>query len=131
MQLITDPEDTSLFNKNEDFIDSQYLLGHNILVCPVLNPNVYNRDVYLPGSDQWYPSNLRIDVQGFGNDPLGLKHAAQLENPVPGGTTIGYGCSIPDGINNPSQIAFVTPVYIRSGRYPAVSLGGGEGADES
>ncbi|KAK7393939.1 hypothetical protein QQX98_013278, partial [Neonectria punicea] len=113
--LITDPDDTSLFNANEEFLDSQYLLGHNILVCPVLNPGVYNRDIYLPGSDQWYPCNLRIDNQGFGNDPLGLKHAAQLDTPVSGGTTISYGCSIPDGIHNPSQIAFTTPVYIRAG----------------
>jgi hypothetical protein len=81
-----------------------------------------NRDIYLPGPDQWYPSNLRVDAQGYGTDPLGLKHAAELEKPVYGGTTISYGCRIPDGINDPSQIAFVTPVYIRGGRYPSVWL---------
>ncbi|KAF7546076.1 hypothetical protein G7Z17_g8689 [Cylindrodendrum hubeiense] len=113
--LITDPDDTTLFNANEDFIDTQYLLGHNILVCPVLNPGVYNRDIYLLGSDLWYLSNLRVDVQGYGTDPQGLKHAAQLEKPVSGGTTVYYGCGIPNGNDNPSQIAFVTPVYIRGG----------------
>ncbi|KAI8226952.1 hypothetical protein K4K55_008238 [Colletotrichum sp. SAR 10_96] len=110
--LITDPDDDSLFNSNDDFIDNQYLLGHNILVCPILNPGVYNRDVYLPGTDLWFPSNLRVQD---GNDPLKIKHAARLEKPVAGGTTISFGCGIPDGINNTDQIPFVTPVYLRGG----------------
>ena len=105
-----------MFNANDDYIDNQYLLGYNILVCPVLNPGISSRDIYLPGSDMWYPSNLRINVSGFGPDPLGLKHAAQLEKPVLGGTTLSFGCSIPDGINNAPQIAYVTPVYIRAGK---------------
>jgi hypothetical protein len=83
---------------------------------------VSNRDVYLPGSDIWYPSNLRIDVQNLGEDPEGLMHAAQLENSVNGGTTIRYGCPIPDAFNDPLQMAYVTPVYIRGGRYPFISL---------
>ncbi|KAI9657188.1 MAG: hypothetical protein M1821_003355 [Bathelium mastoideum] len=113
--LITDPDDTSLFNANDDYIDNQYLLGHNILVCPILNPGISNRDVYLPGSEAWYPSNLRINNSGFGPDPLGVKHAASLGDPVSGGTTLTFGCSIPDATNNPTQVAFVTPVYIRAG----------------
>ncbi|KAI9698852.1 MAG: hypothetical protein M1820_007359 [Bogoriella megaspora] len=113
--LVTDPEDVSLFNANEDYIDNQYLLGYNILVCPVLNPGVFNRDIYLPGTTMWYPSNLRIDVNGFGPDPYGLKNAAQLETPVSGGTTLSFGCSIPDAVNNASQIAYVLPMYIRAG----------------
>lgn len=114
MKLITDPDDTSLFNDNDEFIDNQYLLGHNIMVCPVLNPGVYNRDVYLPGTDHWYPSNLRVNAQGFGLDPI-FKHAAQLEKSVPGGSTISFGCGIPDAVHDPEQMAFVTPVYIREG----------------
>ncbi|KAJ0375304.1 hypothetical protein COL26b_006515 [Colletotrichum chrysophilum] len=88
--LITDPDDMSLFNDNDDFIDNQYLLGHNIMVCPVLNPGIYNRDVYLPGTDNWYPSNLRVNAQGFGSDPI-FKHAAELKPFVPGGSTISFG----------------------------------------
>ncbi|KAF4781156.1 hypothetical protein HER10_EVM0008029 [Colletotrichum scovillei] len=114
--LITDPEDTTLFNANDDFIDNQYLLGHNILVCPVLNPGVNYRPVYLPGSDQWYPLNLRIDVQNQGKDPQRVKHAADLEQSVPGGTTISYGCYIPNAGFQPEQIPFVTPVYVRAGK---------------
>ncbi|KAJ3952934.1 hypothetical protein N0V92_010611 [Colletotrichum tropicale] len=112
--LITDPDDMSLFNDNDEFIDNQYLLGHNIMVCPVLNPGVYNRDVYLPGTDHWYPSNLRVNAQGFGLDPI-FKHAAHLEKSVPGGSTISFGCGIPDAVHDPEQMAFVTPVYIREG----------------
>ncbi|KAL5619805.1 hypothetical protein FOVSG1_002027 [Fusarium oxysporum f. sp. vasinfectum] len=112
--LITDPLDTSLFNTNESFIDTQYLLGHNILVCPIVDPQVYNRDVYLPGTDLWYPSNLRVDNQNFGPDPI-LKHAADLEQPVKGGRIISYGCSLPAAFNRPDQVPFITPVYIRGG----------------
>ncbi|KAF4873613.1 Alpha-glucosidase 2 [Colletotrichum siamense] len=122
--LITDPEDTTLFNANDDFIDTQYLLGHNILVCPVLDPGVVNRDVYLPGADLWFPSNLRVQpstdpsnlrVQGGDSDPLQIKHAARLGLPVAGGTTVSYTCYIPDGINRADQIPYVTPVYVRGG----------------
>ncbi|RGP76822.1 hypothetical protein FLONG3_5065 [Fusarium longipes] len=112
--LITDPFDTSLFNANEDFIDTQYLLGHNILVCPVVDPQVYNRDIYLPGTDLWYPSNLRVAWKYLGADPI-LKHAADLKEPVQGGQIIGYGCSIPATFTNPDKLPFVTPVYIRGG----------------
>ncbi|KAK2037849.1 hypothetical protein LZ31DRAFT_635785 [Colletotrichum somersetense] len=109
--LITDPDDDSLLNSNNGFIDNQCLLGHNILARPILNPGVYNRDVYLPGTDLWFPSNLRVQD---GSDPLKIKHAAWLEKPVAGGTTISFGCGIPDGINT-DQIPFVTLVYLCGG----------------
>ncbi|KAF5228687.1 hypothetical protein FAUST_10917 [Fusarium austroamericanum] len=113
--LITDPLDTNLFNNNEDFIDTQYLLGHNILVCPVMDPQVFNRDIYLPGTDLWYPSNLEVDNgRNLGHDPI-LKHAANLKEPAQGGRIISYGCSIPATFGNLDQIPFVTPVYIRGG----------------
>ena len=120
IKIITDPYDTSLFNGNDDYIDNQYLLGHNILVCPIMNPLIVNREVYLPGNDLWYPLNLRVNAGGLGPDPLGIKHAAQLEKPVPGGTTITYGCRIPDAVNNPDQLPYVTPVYVRAGE-PSIS----------
>lgn len=113
--LITDPYDRSLFNANDEYIDNQYLLGYNILVCPILNPGIVNRDVYLPGSDLWFPSNLRVNGVGLGTDPLGIMHAAHLENSVSGGATVSYGCAIPDAIHDPAQIPYVTPVYIRGG----------------
>ncbi|KAH7006487.1 glycosyl hydrolases family 31-domain-containing protein [Fusarium venenatum] len=113
--LITDPLDTNLFNNNEDFIDTQYLLGHNILVCPIVDPQVFNRDIYLPGTDLWYPSNLEVDNgRNLGHDPI-LKHAADLKEPVQGGRTISYGCSIRATFGNLDNIPFVTPVYIRGG----------------
>ncbi|KXH46076.1 hypothetical protein CNYM01_10539 [Colletotrichum nymphaeae SA-01] len=104
--LITDPEDTTLFNANDDFIDNQYLLGHNILVCPVLNPGVNHRPVYLPGSDQWYPLNLRIDVQNQGKDPQRVKHAANLEQSH-------YSMYLDDGVSRDSA-----PADLPQHRYP-------------
>ena len=81
-----------------------------------MNPLTVNRDVYLPGTDLWYPLNLRVNAAGFGPDPFGIKHAAQLEKPVAGGTTISYGCRIPDAVNNPDQLPYVTPTYVRAGK---------------
>ncbi|KAF5576151.1 alpha-glucosidase 2 [Fusarium pseudocircinatum] len=112
--LVTDPFDTSLFNSNQGFIDNQYLLGHNILVCPQVEEKARRRDVYLPNSDKWYPSNLRVNNQGFGPDPI-LKHAAVLQKPAPGGKIVDYDCHIPDAVADPEQVAYVTPVYIRGG----------------
>ncbi|RKL21232.1 hypothetical protein BFJ68_g2501 [Fusarium oxysporum] len=108
-QLVTDPFDTSLFNSNQGFIDNQYLLGHNILVCPQVEQKAGRRDVYLPNSDNWYPSNLRVNNQGFGPDPI-LKHAAVLQKPAPGGKIVDYDCHIPDAVADPEQVAYVTPV---------------------
>ncbi|KAF5661454.1 alpha-glucosidase 2 [Fusarium circinatum] len=112
--LVTDPFDTSLFNSNQGFIDNQYLLGHNILVCPQVEEKAGRRDVYLPNSDKWYPSNLRVNNQGFGPDPI-LKHAAVLQKAAPGGKIVDYDCHIPDAVAAPEQVAYVTPVYIRGG----------------
>lgn len=111
--LITDPQDTSLFNESARFIDNQYLLGHNILVCPITDPSISTRDVYLPQNDTWYASNLRVNIEGYGPDPL--MHAAGLGAPVPGGTTLSFYCPVPDAGAHRDQIAYVTPVYIRAG----------------
>ncbi|KAL3421005.1 hypothetical protein PVAG01_07450 [Phlyctema vagabunda] len=112
--LITDPDDTSLFNEGSDFIDNQYLLGSQILVCPIMDPGTYTRDVYLPQTDAWFPSNLRVNVDGFGSDSL--QHAAALSDPIAGGSTISYYCPIPDAIKNKDQMAYSVPVYIRAGK---------------
>ncbi|KAK0376199.1 hypothetical protein CLIM01_06465 [Colletotrichum limetticola] len=104
--LITDPKDTTLFNANDDFVDNQYLLGRNILVCPILNPGVNHRPVYLPGSDKWYPLNLRIDVQNQGKDPRQIKHAADLEQSH-------YSMYLDDGVSRDSA-----PACLPQHRYP-------------
>ncbi|KAK1449549.1 hypothetical protein CPAR01_00629 [Colletotrichum paranaense] len=104
--LVTDLEDTSLFNANDNFIYNQYLLSHNILVCPVLNPGVNYRPIYLPGSDQWYPLNLRIDVQNQVKNPQRIKYAADLEQSH-------YSMYLDDGVFRDSAPACL-PQY----RYP-------------
>ncbi|KAF2151548.1 glycoside hydrolase family 31 protein [Myriangium duriaei CBS 260.36] len=112
--LITDPYDAYLLNNGARFVDDQYLLGQNLLVCPVFHESYQSRAVYLPQTDEWYPSNLRINLQGFGPDPI-LKHAANLEDPSPGGSTLEYFCPIPDATQSLDQIPYVTPMYIRAG----------------
>ena len=107
--LITDPNDTALFNEAAAFIDNQYLLGHYILVCPIMDPDNVNggsRQVYLPRPDSWFSSNLRID--GDSNN-IGVP----LSAPVQGGSIFPFDATIR---SDPSHFPYITPVYIREGK---------------
>jgi hypothetical protein len=116
LQIITDPDDATLFNTSEEFVDNQYLIGHYILVCPVMDPNVQDRTVYLPGKDNWYQYNLLINPDGTKNAKLDLTYAQGLLDPVAGGTTLDYGCRIPYVNEHIQKTPYVTPIYIRAGK---------------
>ena len=73
-------------------------------------------NVYLPGSDNWFPSNLRVNNYSAENGPADLKYAATLRKAVPGGTTIRYYCPLPTPGNMTAQVPYTTPVYIRAGK---------------
>lgn len=107
------PTDKALFNDKEKFINNEFFVGKDMLVAPVLDPQVqgaYNnygkRDVYLPSGSNWY---------GFTNNtsPLGL--------PIEGGTTIrDYDANLNTYGNH---INFIVPVYVREGAIiPTVEL---------
>lgn len=107
--LITDPDDTALFQQAASFIDNQYVLGHSILVCPVMDPQSVNqgsRQVYLPRPDRWFSFNLRID--GGPND-VGVPLLAPQE----GGSILTFDATIsPDAKTHP----YATPIYVREGK---------------
>ena len=107
--LITDPDDTNLFNKAAEFIDNQYLLGHYILVCPIMDPdNGSNgsRQIYLPRPDSWFSFNLRIDgdLKSIG---------VPLLAPTKDGSTFSFNAKIS---SDPSSHPYVTPIYVREGK---------------
>ena len=107
--LITDPNDTALMNEAAAFIDNQYLLGHYILVCPIMDPDNVNggsRQVYLPRPDSWFPFNLRIDE---GSSNVGVPLSARVE----GGSIFSFNARITSA---PAQFPYITPIYVREGK---------------
>ena len=107
------PGDKSLYNDKESFIDNEFFVGKDLLVAPVLDPQVqggYNnngkRDVYLPSDSNWYC---------FVNNTMPLGAA------VEGGTTVrdfDANLNIKD-----NHIQFIVPVYVRAGAIiPTIEL---------
>lgn len=83
--FLNENADPEVFNHLND----EFFIGKDILVAPVVTPNTYNRQVYLPADSNWYV----LDVN---NGPLA--------KPTPGGTT--YNWYVPLGL---------VPVYVREG----------------
>lgn len=114
--LITDPDDTALMNEAASYVDNQYLLGHNILVCPILDPDNVNggsRQIYLPRPDGWFSFNLRIDQSNA--DDVGVP----LDAPVEGGSVFSFEARIR---SDPNHFPYITPIYIREGMSNKYSL---------
>ncbi len=109
--LITDPDDTALFNQAAGFIDNQYLLGHYILVCPIMDPGTADqasRQIYLPHPDSWFAFNLRIDGP---SDSIGVA----LSPPYESGKTFTLNAKIS---TNASTHPNTTPIFVREGKSP-------------
>jgi alpha-glucosidase (family GH31 glycosyl hydrolase) len=106
--IITDPLDASLYQANQAYTRSQYLVRNDLLVAPALFKQSENsrRKLYLPGPDGWYPMNLRPGTT------LGGILAERLNPKVSGGTYIYFDCHIAP---NEEQLPYVTPMYIREG----------------
>jgi alpha-glucosidase len=95
------PEDASLFAENLDVQNSEFMVGNDLLVAPVLAPEGQcggRRDVYLPTGTDWY--SFKDDRQ-----PLSVA--------VPGGTTIrGFDAHLDVDENH---LPFTVPLYVRAG----------------
>jgi alpha-glucosidase len=100
--FLNDPQDQSLYNDKEYFLDNQFFVGKDLLISPVTKPQAETNggkwDVYLPQGSNWYC---------FMNNQLPL---ASL---VEGGTTIrDFDANLNlDG----NHINFIVPIYVRSG----------------
>src|SRR5204862_477557 len=99
------PGDKALYNDKVEFLDDQFLVGNDLLVAPLLEPQSDTnaggrRDIYLPAGSQWY---------------CFMDNRLPLAAPVEGGTTIrGFDASLYlDNAN--AHIDFLLPTYVRAG----------------
>ncbi|XOF33080.1 MAG: TIM-barrel domain-containing protein [Candidatus Electrothrix sp. YB6] len=101
--FLNDPDDKSLYNDKESFLDNEFFVGKDLLIAPVLEPQVQNnnqgkRDVYLPSGSNWY---------------------CFMDNTMPLGPAVDGGTTIRDfdaNINtNDNHIHFIVPAYVRAG----------------
>lgn len=112
--FINDPQDQSLYNDKEGFLDNEFFVGKDLLIAPVLDPqepqslqkNNGKRDVYLPAGSDWYC---------FMNNTMPLASATE------GGTTIrDFDASLHLEGNH---INFIVPMYVRAGAIiPTIEL---------
>lgn len=99
--FLNDPQDESLYNDKDEFLNNQFFVRKDFLVAPVLRPQAENnnggkRDVYLPKGSSWY---------NFVNNSMPLNKATE------GGTTIR---EFDANINtNGQHINFIVPIYVR------------------
>lgn len=105
------PQDKSLYNDKEAFLDNQFFVGQDLLIAPVLRPqaecnNNGRRDVYLPEGSNWY---------------CFMDNQFPLTAPVEGGTTIrDFDASL--NLND-GHIGFIVPMYVREGAIiPTIEL---------
>ncbi|KAG8758217.1 hypothetical protein FRC11_003979 [Ceratobasidium sp. 423] len=111
--VISNEDDGSLVTENEGFLDNTYTVGDDVLVAPVLWPQLapgrpknQTRIVYLPRPDSWWQFNLRAD---------GPDAAVRLDARFDGGTLLPYDASM-DEFEKEGQIPYMNPMFIRYGK---------------
>lgn len=109
--FLTNPEDKALFNDKADFLYSEFMVGNDFLVAPVVEKQAYEngcgkRDIYLPTGNSWYQFN---------------NFKSPLNALVAGGTTISdYDASISA---DEYHIPYIVPIYVKEGAIiPTVEL---------
>ncbi|CAE6345185.1 unnamed protein product [Rhizoctonia solani] len=108
--IISNDDDGSLVTENEDFLDDTYTVGDDVLVAPVLGPQIVpgrpddqTRMIYLPRPDSWWQFNLRAD---------GPNSSVALGPRFDGGTLMFYDARMSD---NEAQIPWMNPMFVRYG----------------
>jgi alpha-glucosidase len=109
--FLNDPQDVSLYNDKQSFLDNEFFVGKDLLIAPVLSPQSENmnggrRDVYLPIGSDWY---------------CFMNNTMPLGSVVEGGTTVS---DFDANLNiNGNHINFIVPIYVRAGAViPTIEL---------
>ncbi|MEL7036654.1 MAG: TIM-barrel domain-containing protein [Cyanobacteria bacterium J06592_8] len=101
--FLNDPQDISLYNDKDEFLNDEFFVRKDFLVAPILHPESENnnggkRDVYLPKGSYWY--NFKDNVM-------------PLNSPEEGGTTVrDFNARIS---TEGQHINFIVPIYVREG----------------
>lgn len=101
--FLTNPEDKALFNDKAEYLNTEFMVGNDLLVAPILEKEMIEnsqglRDIYLPYGNDWYQ---------FTNHQIPLQEAAK------GGTMIlDYDSKI---YNDPKHIPYIVPIFIKAG----------------
>lgn len=109
--FLNDPQDQSLYNDKEQFLNDEFFVRNDLLIAPVLRPqsednNNGRRDVYLPAGSNWY---------------------CFVDNVMPLGAAVEGGTTIRDFDANlnthGNHIHFIVPMYVRGGAIiPTIEL---------
>ncbi len=83
--FLNDPHDLNVYN----WVDTEFFVGRDLLVAPIVTQGNFNRNVYLPTGSDWYSFK---------------DNRAQLEPPVPGGSQFNYFAPLD-----------LVPIYVRAG----------------
>jgi alpha-glucosidase len=72
-----------------DWVNTEFFVGRDLLIAPIVTQGKFNRDVYLPAGSDWYSFK---------------DNRAKLEPVVPGGSQFNYVAPLD-----------VVPIYVRAG----------------
>ncbi len=101
--FLNDPQDHSLYNDKDEFLNNEFFVRKDLLVAPVLSPQHKNnnggfRDVYLPQGSNWYCFKDNTEP---------------LSTPIEGGATVReFDASLNLAGNH---IHFIVPIFVRAG----------------
>ncbi|CEH13275.1 glycoside hydrolase family 31 protein [Ceraceosorus bombacis] len=123
----TDPWDEALFGERQKFLGEQYMVGHALLVCPVLYSTSETalssqikqgiEDLYLPCGSHWYDFNLHLRSTGDDVATQQLSPAwTALKARRAGGRVLKWTSSVDRyALGDVGHLPYLLPIFVREG----------------